>query len=95
MHSILPVTFSSEVDLMLLKKKILFVDLLSVVLCAFIVVSNLAYKTSAECIKIQIIAEKNNYIESQLGKKKQGAGIPRRNCTGRKKNEAVLPQICI
>lgn len=66
------------------KKKILFVDLLSVVFYACIVVSNLAYKISAECIKIQIIAEK-----------KQGAGNSRRNCTGRKKNEAALPQICI
>lgn len=35
-----------------------------------IVVSNLAYKTSAEYIKIEIIAEKKNYIESQSGKKK-------------------------
>lgn len=58
-----------------------------------IVVSNLAYKTSAEYIKIEIIAEKKIHRKS-VREKKQGAGNPRRNCTG-EKNEEVLPQICI
>lgn len=60
------------------KKKILLVDLLSVVLFAFnilIVVSNLAYKTLAECIKIQITAENKKLYEKSVRKDYMVKGI--------------------